>query len=154
MEPSTLYYLAIMDWITWPTATVCWHYVRLRGSRDRRRDIGGLFSIRPSLGLVAGVLKPLALRLWNTRPRRLARQRHAMVFDGVYLWKPTWIVQSWLRKLGYYYYGVPEEHVAQVEAAGFDVVAMYDVAGREVPSEEASRRSTDRWLHYLCRRRG
>jgi SAM-dependent methyltransferase len=123
-------------------------------STHNLRSIGSLFSIRPGQGFVNGVWRPLVLRLWNGRPRRLLQRRHARIYDGVYLGKPTWIILSSLRGLGYYYYSPPEEHLAQLDGAGFEVTAAYDVAGRELPFGEALLQSRDRWIYYLCEKRG
>jgi SAM-dependent methyltransferase len=120
-------------------------------STHNLRSIGSLFSIRPSQGIVSGICRPLLLRLWNGRPRRLAAQRHARIYDGVYLGKLRWVVLSTLRGMGYYYYSHPAEQVAQVEAAGFRVVAAYGVGGNEL-DRDALWQSRDRWIYYLCER--
>lgn len=49
------------------------------------------------------------------------------------------------------YYVDPEYQVGQLREAGFEVEAIYDVAGRDV---ELPHRGRDPWLDYLCRPSG
>jgi len=46
------------------------------------------------------------------------------------------------------YYVDPEYQVRQLRDSGFETLAIYDKAGREVAAGEAG---TDPWLHYYCR---
>jgi ubiquinone/menaquinone biosynthesis C-methylase UbiE len=47
-----------------------------------------------------------------------------------------------------FYYVDPEHQLQQLGEAGFDVIAIYDLAGREVEADDTGQ---DPWLHYHCR---
>jgi ubiquinone/menaquinone biosynthesis C-methylase UbiE len=89
--------------------------------------------------------------LCNANAGSLKEKQYAMVFDGEYCAKFTWLILSMVKKLGYYYYSRPQEQIRQLKDAGFEIIHIYSIEGKEIVNENDLNTTTEGWLHYLCR---
>lgn len=100
--------------------------------------------------LFKSLWKYCLIRIRNDNPKKLKFQEYAVINDGVYHKKLSWLVLSVWKKLGFNYYIKPEAQIRQLESSGFKNVKVYSLQGKEITDKSELRATKDFWLHYLC----
>jgi hypothetical protein len=110
---------------------------QIRPTRDPRRLARSLWSY-------------FLMRCRNHSLRALRRMDHAIVNDGSYNRRLSWLIASFRERLGYYYFIRPAAQLSQLAGVGLPGARVYALSGRELVTASDFAEAPDHWLYYLC----
>lgn len=111
-------------------------------STHNLQSIDRLFRFKQEgAGMFAMMKHFLLLRLSNRNPKRLKREKYAVINDGSH----NYSIRT--------YYITPREQIRQLEETGFSGIRVFSFAdGKEVSDLSMLDEIEDDWLYYLCAR--
>lgn len=105
---------------------------------------------RNPIKLSKSLWKYFLVRIRNDNPKKLKSQEYAVINDGMYHKRLKWVILSFWKRLGYFYYIKPEAQIKQLENSGFKNIKVYSLQGGEITDMPELRTTADLWLYYLC----